>query len=106
MPVAPDDVAADHRVLLLVTAMAGAVEREVAQRREVALHPVHERRLRGHVRVLGVVRGRPLADATVLFGRQMRRVVVPTRSRSEHSVDTTTAGNGRSPGAWCGCWSP
>jgi hypothetical protein len=35
--VAPDDVPADHAGLLLVRGMVGAVEREVAQRRELRL---------------------------------------------------------------------
>jgi hypothetical protein len=38
--VAPDDVAADHAGLLLVTGVVGAVEREVAQGGELGLDPV------------------------------------------------------------------
>jgi hypothetical protein len=35
MLVAPDDVAANHAGLLFVAAVVGAVQREVAQRREL-----------------------------------------------------------------------
>jgi hypothetical protein len=35
--VAPDDVAADHAGLLVVAGVAGAVQREVAQGRELGL---------------------------------------------------------------------
>ena len=36
--VTPDDVPTDHVCMLLVTGMVGAVEREVAQRRELRLY--------------------------------------------------------------------
>ena len=38
--VAPDDVPADHAGLLLMAGVVGAVEREVAQRRELCLDAV------------------------------------------------------------------
>ena len=38
--VAPGDVAADHPALLFVAVVVGAIEGEVAQRRELGLDPV------------------------------------------------------------------
>src|SRR5215467_7729236 len=69
--VAPDDVAADHAGLLLVGGVVGAVEGEVAQRRELCLDAVPPGGVRRRVGDLGVVRRRPLPDALVFAGGQV-----------------------------------
>jgi hypothetical protein len=74
--VAPDDVPADHAGLLPVTGVVGAVEREVAQRRELGLDAVQPGRIRRRIGNLDVVRLRPGSDPGV-FGRgQVRAEVV------------------------------
>jgi hypothetical protein len=40
--VAPDDVPADHACLFLVAGVIGAVQGEVAQRRELRFYPVNQ----------------------------------------------------------------
>jgi hypothetical protein len=53
--VAPGDVPADHRVLLLVSAVVGAVEGEVAQRLKLRLDPVQPRGVCRYVGQLDIV---------------------------------------------------
>ena len=64
--VAPDDVPADHAGLLLVAGVVGAVEREVAQGRELGLDAVQPRRIGRGIGDLDVVRRRPGPDPGVL----------------------------------------
>lgn len=56
MAVSPDDVAADHASLLLVAAVAGAVQGEVAQRGELRFDPVEPGASGRGAGDLGVVR--------------------------------------------------
>ncbi len=66
--VVPDDVAADHVGLLAVAGVAGAVEGEIAQSRELRLNPVQPGAVRRRVGDLGVTGCRPLSDALVFLG--------------------------------------
>ena len=74
--VSPGDVAADHAVLFAVGGVVGAVECELAQRGELTLQAVHPRGVRRRVGNLDVAGCRPLPDALVLPGGQVRAEVV------------------------------
>src|SRR5947209_5455582 len=68
VPVPPGDVAADHAGLLLVGAVVGAVEGEVAKRGELGLDSVEPGAVERDVGQFDVVRGGPLADPGVGLG--------------------------------------
>ena len=74
--VAPDDVAADHRVLLFVRAVVGAIEGEVAQGLELRFDPIQPAGVGRDVGQLHVVGLGPVAHPGVDLGREVRAEVI------------------------------
>ena len=84
---APGDVAADHRVLLLVAVVVGPVECEVPKSGEVALNVVQERGVGGHIRELDIVGRGPVAHAAVFLGGNVRAEVVARPAQPVNAAD-------------------
>lgn len=74
--VPPDDVAADHAALGLVTGVVGAVEGEVAQGSELGLDPVEPGAVGRGVGDLDVVGLGPVRNPAAALRGQVRGVVV------------------------------
>ncbi len=86
MLVAPSDVVADRRVLLVVAAVIGAVQREVAQGGELALDSVQPGRVGRQEHQLYSIGGTPFPHLTTLMDRvviqdQVQRLAGPASSQ-------------------------